>query len=72
MKYGKIVESSTLMLRISCGEATDENGVKYELTTSPSGNSIVRSGKTGRFFVLSWRDVVKMAQNAGINESGGA
>lgn len=70
MKRGKIVESTTLILRISCGEATDETGMKYELTTSPTGNPIIRSEKTRRFFVLSWDDIIEMAQDAGINETG--
>ncbi len=65
---GEIVEKSKFILRVACGTAEDtDNGVKYELSTSIGGNPVVRNAKTGRFFVLSWDDILEMAQEAGID-----
>lgn len=70
MTRGKTLEGNTLILRFHQGSATDEDsGVTYDLTSSPAGSPIIRSSKTGRFFVLSWQELLEMAQEAGIDAS---
>lgn len=58
-----------LFLREAAGEATSADGTVYELTTLVgSGTPLVRSGKTGKFFALTWADLIAMAVEAGIDE----
>jgi hypothetical protein len=63
---GTIHSKDTLMLRVYCGTAksADEG---YDLTTSTSGNPIVQSKSTGKFFSLGWQEIIGLAIEAGIN-----
>lgn len=66
---GEIHNKDTLFLRIDCGHATDpERGTKYELSTLSGGSPCVRNEKNGKWFTLSWHDILNMAQFAGIDE----
>lgn len=65
---GKIHDKRTMFLRIAAGDATADNGTKYELSVSASNNApIVKSDKTGRWFTLSWQDILELAVEAGID-----
>ena len=64
----ELIEKDKLIMRVHVGEAEDQDGVKYELSQSFTGNPIVRSLKTKRCFVLSWNDILEMAIQKGIND----
>ena len=67
---GKVHPSRTMFLRQDVGSAEDPNtGIEYQLTTGMgSGCPIVQSGKTGKWFTISWTDIIGMAVVAGIND----
>ena len=47
----------------------EAGGVKYELTINMGNNTpIVSSSKTGKYFTLSWQDIINLAIDAGINK----
>lgn len=65
---GTIHDKSTYFFRIEAGEATLESK-SYELSVNASGNTpIVRSNQTGKFFTLTWQDIINMAIDAGIDQ----
>jgi len=65
---GEILSTETLILRHSVGTAEDSDGLKYEMTTSLNMSPLIRSHRTGKYFVLSWANIIDLAVNAGINE----
>lgn len=67
-KYGTIHPKKSLFLRIETGSA-EANGIKYELTINMGNNApIVSSSKTGKYFTLSWSDIINLAIDRGINK----
>lgn len=68
--FGKILPGRTLILRENVGTISDKtNGLKYEATVGlPALTPIIRSEKTGKWFVLSWEDILEMAQKAGVDK----
>lgn len=68
---GKIHPSGTLILRESRGNAEEESGRKYELSVTMHGQPCVCSETTGKYFVLSWEEILAMAVEAGIDRMGG-
>ena len=70
---GKLFSKDTLILRFNVGEA-EIVGMKYELSFHGSTNEpIVRSKQTGKFWIASWADLVRLAREAGVDkEEGGA
>lgn len=68
-KYGKIHPKRTMFLRNAVGEIKDEEGNKYECTTNCGGlHPIIHSEQTGKWFTLSWADIVRLAIVAGIDK----
>lgn len=68
-KIGKLLPSKTLVLRVHVGEAKDGESRAYEMTISAtSSEPIVRSQKSGRWFVLPWQDILRLAVEAGVDE----
>ena len=65
---GEIIDNDALLLRIAVGEAEGKDGTKYELCNSMSGTMLIKSAKTGKTFSLGWRDAIKMAVDAGVDE----
>ena len=67
---GQIHEKKSLFLRETVGTATDpETKIKYEMTTICANRPpLVCSGKTGKYFSLSWSDIIKLAIEAGIDK----
>ena len=67
-KYGTLHPKKTLFLSMETGVA-EANGVKYELTINMGNNTpIVSSSKTGKYFTLSWQDIINLAIDRGINK----
>lgn len=67
---GTIREKGAMFLRVSVGTAADEdNNAKYEMSTL-AGTSIpcVRSVATGRYFLLTWPEILNLAIDAGIDK----
>lgn len=65
-----IFEKNALFLRTEMGTATSES-TTYELSVLPTGEMLVRSGQTGRFFVAVWSNVLEAAIQAGIDQEPG-
>ncbi len=67
---GQIHNSKSLFLREAVGTATDpEAKIKYEMTTiNDNRQPMVCSSKTGKYFTLSWEDIVNLAVEAGIDK----
>lgn len=69
--YGKLYVPKTMFFRDEVGKAEGSNGLAYEMSLNMAGSHpIVMSRKTGKWFTLSWHDIVKMAVDAGIDEEG--
>ena len=64
---GKIIEKDVLMMKTFIGSA-EMSGKSYELSTSMNGAPMVQSNQTGRWFALTWDDIIKMALEAGIDK----
>ena len=68
--YGEIFPVRTLFFREAAGEATDSEGNKYEVSTNiAEGVPIVHSRQSKKWFVLPWKDIIKLAVEAGIDKS---
>ena len=69
-KWGTIFPESSMFLRKAVGTAESQGGQKYELTTSvPRGSPIVRSEKTGKYWTISWDELITLARTSGIDRS---
>lgn len=70
--FGRLLPPKTYILRTQVGEAKDpESGISYEIThNTMSGEPIVQSSKTGKWFVLSWSEILNMARECGIDKEG--
>lgn len=71
--FGKLYDGNTLFLRLDVGKAAhkDTNETAYEFSVNVAGyHPIIRSAKTGKWFTLSWDDILKLAQEAGIDAEG--
>jgi hypothetical protein len=67
---GKIHDAKSLFLRVAVGKAKDpQTKIEYELTTN-AGNAapMICSGKTGKYFLLSWQNIIDLAIKAGIDK----
>jgi hypothetical protein len=65
--FGTIRPKSTLFLRMSCGKAENPETGEFELSTNVGGgNPIVLSKKTGKWFTMSWEDMINLAIARGI------
>ncbi len=65
---GKIHAAKTLFLRVHVGKANGEDGT-YEMALMGNDNSpVVQSEQTGKWFTLSWTDIVNMAVDKGIDK----
>ncbi len=68
-EFGDLKPAKTLVFRQDCGTARGEDEIVYELSINMVCKTpIVRSQKTGRWFFLSWKDIVRLAVKAGVNE----
>lgn len=63
---GKIYPSRSLILRVDCGTASDTDN-SYDLSTTMTGEPVIESKRTGKYFILGWQDIVDMAIESGID-----
>lgn len=66
---GTIHPSGSLLLRSSRGDAEAVDGRKYEFSTTLHGQPCIRSEKSGKYFVVSWEELLQMAIDAGIDNA---
>ena len=66
---GKIMPAKTMILRVAAGEAEAADGTKYECSTNVNRTPLIRSGKTKKWFALSWEDIIELAIQAGIDKA---
>lgn len=59
---------SRLLIRGKVGEASDEEDLGYTMELNLDYSMVIRSKKTGRVFILSWRDAINLAIHKGINK----
>lgn len=72
---GKIHPSTAAILRFDCGSArivvSAHHGGKgdesYDLSTGASGSPCIRSQQTGKYWTITWRELIGMAVSAGID-----
>lgn len=68
MKHGKILPKDTMLMRLHTGTATQGPAQSYDMSVNVGNNCpIVESKQTGKWFTLSWADIISMAQKAGID-----
>lgn len=66
---GTLSPPKTLFFRVDAGEAAERGGDTYQLAIDVASNvPIIRNQRTGRWFSLSWRDIIGLAKTAGIDE----
>lgn len=65
-----VFDKDTLFMRVDAGKAINpKTGVEYELAVNVGGSlPIVRSGKTKKWFTVTWQAMVDAAIEAGIDE----
>jgi hypothetical protein len=69
--YGRLHEKQTMFLRQHVGEASGPDGKSYEMAVNMGGMTpIIESKQTGKWFTLSWQEILNMAVKAGIDEEG--
>lgn len=67
--YGEIHDSKSVFLREYVETiAGPELKIQYAMTITCAGREpLIRSYKTGKYFLLSWPDILKLAIEAGID-----
>jgi hypothetical protein len=63
---GCVYPKGSMFLRTRVGEAAGGKR-KYEMATNMNGTPIIESKQTGKWFSLSWRDILNLAEKAGID-----
>ena len=63
---GKVYPAKSMFFRNHVGTA-DDGERKFELATSMNGTPILQSAKTGKWFLLSWQEIIDLAEKAGID-----
>ena len=64
---GRVNPKGSMFLRNHVGEAANGKR-KYEMATNMNGTPIIESKQTGKWFSLSWQDILTLAIKAGIDE----
>lgn len=69
LKRGKVHPPNTLFMSVHVGTATREDGGEYDLASSLGGSPIVYNKQSQRWYSLGWQDILKMAVEAGLDET---
>lgn len=68
-QLGELYPSDTLFLRNDVGSANSSTGDAYELASNFGDHSpIVRSRQSGKWFRLSWQEIITLAVAKGIDK----
>ena len=65
--FGEILSKDALMLVRAVG-STSGDDAGYDFSVGMSMCPIVKSEATGKYFCLSWSDIINLAVSAGIDE----
>lgn len=68
MSLGKIHPKDALFMKVGHGGATSSSGKQYELNATLGGCPMISSKQTGKQWVLSWEELIRMAIDAGIDQ----
>jgi hypothetical protein len=63
---GEMIPKGKMLIRKYVGTATDGEYL-YDLDASLQSEPMIKSKLTGKTFVLRWEDMIKLAQDAGID-----
>lgn len=64
---GTLHDNTALFLRQDVGSAEVEGHGKFELTTNVGGSTpIIRCEATGKWWTITWKDLVGLAIDAGV------
>lgn len=64
---GTIHGKYAMFLRVHVGKGSHPDFGSFELSANAGGYMpMVRSDKTGKTFILSWSDIVNLAEKAGV------
>lgn len=66
-QIGELHSKEAMILRWEVGEM-DVNGEKFDLTHTANCSPMVTSKKTGKTYILGWKDIVKLAIDNKVNE----
>lgn len=65
---GELHDPKTMFFRVAVGNAKSSAGEGYEFTVNAGDYApIIRSNQTGKWFTLSWEDIVSLAIAKGID-----
>ena len=67
-EVGTIHKKDTMFLRLDSGSAQAEDGKRYELSVSMGNAPIIRSKHSGRWWSISWHELLTLAIEAGVDE----
>ncbi|MFN3985706.1 MAG: hypothetical protein ACK4KV_09450 [Rhodocyclaceae bacterium] len=66
--FGTLYPPETLLLHFNVGTAEPNDGsAAYELSNSTGGSPLIRSTATGRWWGISWQQLLTLARDAGID-----
>ncbi len=63
---GRLHPPRSMFLRVHVGEASLGKR-KYEMSTGINGSPIIHSKQTGKWFSLTWKDILTLAEKSGID-----
>ena len=69
-ELGTVYSKDSMVLRTANGQANGEDGLNYELSSGMSGAPLIKSEQTGKYWSISWQELVNLALAAGIDNEG--
>lgn len=65
---GTVHPAKSLFLRKDIGDIRLNNKIVYEMSAGVMGTPILHSIKTGKWFTISWTEIIELAERAGIDK----
>ena len=66
---GTIHKPMSMFLRVYVGTASAKGKVVYEFSNSVNNSApLIESTKTGKWWSISWNELIELAQEAGIDQ----
>ena len=66
---GRLLSKNAVLMVMTTGTATTDNGVECELFRTFAGEPGVKNKQTNQSFILEWEDIVDIAVTAGIENT---